>query len=408
MRNIVFVAPYWAPATKRFANACGRLQNVRLLGICHFKPEGFQPSESEGFAHLIQVNDCFNADDVERAARGLANVYGPIHRIVGVLEQIQTTVAEVRDRLGIPGMSRDAANRFFDKTVMKNALRAAGLPCARHALLKSPDEGRAFAREVGYPVVLKPPRGAGCRGTYQANNAQELEAALADTKPTAQREVQIEEFLMGDEHSFDTVTLKGEPIFHSISRYHPTPLDAVRNEWIQWRCVLPRDISGPEFDDIRKIGVATVKALGMQSGITHMEWFRRPNGAAVVGEIAARPPGAQIASMIAQCYGVDIFRVWARAIIDEAFDGPFERRYAAGTVFLRGTGRGRIAAVEGVDAANREIGQWVVESKLPLVGSPKFDGYEGDGWVTVRHPETEKVYQILDVVVKHIKIRYSG
>ena len=37
-----------------------------------------------------------------------------------------------------------------------------------------------------------------------------------------------------------------------------------------------------------------VKALGLETGFTHMEWFRRDDGSLAIGEIAARPPGAHI------------------------------------------------------------------------------------------------------------------
>ena len=36
------------------------------------------------------------------------------------------------------------------------------------------------------------------------------------------------------------------------------------------------------------------KFLGLQTGMTHMEWFGRPDGSIAIGEIGARPPGAQI------------------------------------------------------------------------------------------------------------------
>src|SRR5690349_23247076 len=46
---------------------------------------------------------------------------------------------------------------------------------------------------------------------------------------------------------------------------------------IQWRVLLPRDIAGPEYDDIRAVASAALRALGLRSGFTHMEWFRRPD-----------------------------------------------------------------------------------------------------------------------------------
>ena len=64
----------------------------------------------------------------------------------------------------------------------------------------------------------------------------------------------LEEFILGDEHSFDCVSVRGKPVWHSISEYTPGPLAVMQNEWIQWTVLLPRDISGREYDPIRKAG----------------------------------------------------------------------------------------------------------------------------------------------------------
>jgi hypothetical protein len=45
--------------------------------------------------------------------------------------------------------------------------------------------------------------------------------------------------------------------------------------WIQWCVALPREIDTPEFADMIPAGRGALSALGMVSGLTHMEWFRR-------------------------------------------------------------------------------------------------------------------------------------
>ena len=58
--------------------------------------------------------------------------------------------------------------------------------------------------------------------------------------------------MIGDEFSFDSVFIAGEMVWHSINHYMPSPLTVLEHPWIQWCVVLPRDISGPEFDPIRQ------------------------------------------------------------------------------------------------------------------------------------------------------------
>jgi hypothetical protein len=94
-------------------------------------------------------------------------------------------------------------------------------------------------------------------------------------------------------------------------------------------------------------------------------------------------------------------------VVDEQLSGPFERKYAAGCVYLRGPGRGRVARIEGLDEAQRLVGALVVEANLPKVGAAKASGYEGDGYAILRHPDTEVVAAALRTIVETVKVRYE-
>jgi hypothetical protein len=111
--------------------------------------------------------------------------------------------------------------------------------------------------------------------------------------------------------------------------------------------------------------------------------------------------------MMGIAHDADLYRAWARAVVDGAFDGPWERRWAVGCAFLRGQGRGRVAGLSGVDRMQREIGHLVVEARLPTVGAPKSDSYEGDGYAIVRHPDTEVAKRALALIIENIRVHYA-
>jgi hypothetical protein len=138
-----------------------------------------------------------------------------------------------------------------------------------------------------------------------------------------------------------------------------------------------------------------------------MEWFRRDDGSLAIGEIAARPPGAHIVLATGYAHDADLYRAWARAVIDEAFDGPWDRRYAVGVAYLRGVGRGRVSAVRGVERANAAVGHLAIESRLPRPGTPRSDSYEGDGYVVVRDPDVEVVKRAMTTIIETIQIEYA-
>ena len=289
MRNVVFAAPFPLETTMRFARAAAKLDGVRLLGIVQEAPRG---ADAHLYADVVTVDDGLDPGQLIAAARILERRHGPLHRVLGILEPLQVQLAQVREALGVAGPRVATADLFRDKARMKDELRRHGLPCARHKLIRTWADAEAFVAEVGLPLVLKPTAGMGCKSTWRIGSKDELRAALKALHAGPDHPALAEEFLRGREYSFETITIGGQVRFQSCSRYYPTPLEVMETPWIQWAVVLPRDIDGPEFADARALGVEAVAALGLETGVTHMEWFRRDDGSLAIGEIAARPPGA--------------------------------------------------------------------------------------------------------------------
>jgi len=403
-RNVVFVAPFPSDATMRFVRALAGLEDVRLLGVVHTPP----PDDEVRLYHdFVRVTRPLDLGDVLEGVEVLRRRHGEPFRIVGILEMLMVTLAHARARFGVAGTSVRTAELFREKARMKDALRAAGLPVARHRLLPSAAEARDFAAEVGFPMVLKPPAGMGARATFRVTSPAELEHALAGLRVGPGAPVLAEEMLRGSEHSFETITVGGAPRAWSVSDYQPGCLEVLENPWIQWACVLPREVDTPRVERARELGFAAVHALGLEDGMTHMEWFERSDGSLAVGEIAARPPGAQLLYMTGLAHDIDVYRAWARAVVDGVLDEPWERKFAAGCAYVRGMGRGHVAAVTGVHETWEAVGPWVVEAKLPALGASKNDSYEGDGYVIVRHPSTQKVKELITTIVETMKVHYA-
>ncbi len=404
MPNVVFVAPYPAEATLRFALAAAAEPGVRL-GLVSHQPLDHTPERlRRAIEGHWQVDNALDPGQLEAGVRGLGGQLGSVDRLIGVLEQLQVPLGQVRDRLGIYGTGGEVAKNFRDKARMKTVLRNAGVPCARHCLAESREQAIEFARQVGGPLVVKPPAGAGAKATFRVDSEARLREILAFSHPSPGAPVLLEEHLTGRERSFETVMIGGRPVWHSISHYQPTPLEVLQQAWIQWCVILPRDISGPEYDPIRKVGIAALRALGLETGLSHMEWFELPGGRIAVSEVGARPPGAQITAMTSLAHDFDLYRAWARLMIYDRFEPP-ERRFAAGAAFLRAQGAGRrVARIRGLAQAQKELGDLVVEARLPQPGQPRGEGYEGEGWVLLRHPETKVVQNALFRLINILRV----
>jgi len=404
MQNVIFVAPFTLEATMRFLRPALQLQGVRLAMIGQ-EPAERLPEElrSRLNAHY-RVDDAMQVDQLLAAVRHLARGWnGKVDRVIAILEQLQVPVAEVREKLGLPGLSVEAALNFREKARMKTVLRQNDLPCARHRLCSSDREAFAFAESSGFPIVVKPPAGAGAKNTFRVDSQEQLTSWLKSAPIRADEPLLLEEFIQGEEYSFDTVSIEGRHVFHSIGRYSPTPLDVLQNPWIQWVVYLPRRIDGPEFAAIRAAGPRALDVLGMRTGLTHMEWFRRVDGSIAISEVAARPPGAQFTTLMSYAHDHDFYRAWVELMVFDTFTVP-ERKFSAGAAYLRGQGQGRVRSVRGLEQAQAELGDLVVESKLPQIGQTPKEGYEGEGYVVVRHEDTEVVVAALNRMVEIVRV----
>ncbi len=403
MRNVLFVAPFSFETTGRFITAAAANPDTRLVLLTQDPLEKFPPPIRDRVGGHWQLRNALDPGEIAVAVEAVRQRLGPIHRLLGTLEHLQEQLAEVRERLSIEGMGVEAARRFRDKSLMKTVLREAGVPCARHRLITSAADADAFVDVIGFPVVVKPPDGAGARATYAVHDEPTLRDVLRRHPPSPGQPLLGEELIVGSEHSFDGVSIDGKLVWHSLTHYRPAPLEVVKNPWIQWCVLLPREIDVREYDDVRRVAARSLDVLGMETGVCHLEWFRRQDGSIAVSEVGARPGGAQITKLISYAHDVDFYHAWARVMIDGVFDPP-GREYAAGAAYLRGQGEGRVRKIHGLEEAQREIGSLVVESNLPRLWQSPSGSYEGEGYVILRHRETEVVERALKRLITLVRV----
>ena len=108
-------------------------------------------------------------------------------------------------------------------------------------------------------------------------------------------------------------------------------------------------------------------------------------------------------NLISWAHGVDLFDAWAEAMVFGRFDPP-TRRYAAGAAYLRAQGKGTIGGIRGLEELAEELRPLVVESRLPRPGQPVSGAYEGDGYIIVRHPDTDVVKEALWTIVTRLRV----
>lgn len=401
--HILFVVPYISTNARICLQALCSL-DIRLGIISQEGAERFPDDLRKRVEGHYRVNDAMDAAQLVAAGKAFLKQWGRVDRLIGFLEQLQVPLAVAREALGIGGMGESVALNFREKNRMKQVLREAGLPVARQALLTNSEEARAFVAKVGYPIVVKPPAGLGARATMRVSSASELEDALETLMVSPSNPAQAEEFIQGDEHTFETVTIDGKHVWHSSSYYLPSPLQVLENPWMQYCVLLPREQLPPHAERFRNLNIRALDALGMKTGLSHMEWFSRADGSPVISEVGARPPGIHLMPMMGYAHDVNMWQKWVELMVYHRFSMP-ERRYACGVAFFRGQGTGQVVrAVEGLDAAQALAGRYVVDRQIPKVGMMKASGYEGEGWAIVRADTTKDALEALKALVSHVRV----
>lgn len=404
--NVLMVSPGYPTEINYFTRGLA-VQGARVFGIGDH-PEGELPQiVREHLAGYLQVPSLLDDDAVVRQVREWKAAQ-PLNQVECLWEPGVILAARLREGLGVPGQDVAQATLFRDKDAMKQAVAAAGIRTPKHQRATTAAECQRAAEQIGFPVIVKPIAGAGSADTFQVNSRLELDAVLARVGHV--REVNVEEFIDAVEYTFDTICIKGKIAYWNICLYRPRPLTARQEEWISPQTVVLRDVDADDLAGGREMGRAVIKALGFQTGFTHMEWYRKANGETVFGEIAARPPGARTVDVMNYASDIDLYSAWAEAVLHRRFSTKLERRYNAAIIFKRARGAGHIRHIEGLDRLQARFGAHIAAVELLPVGAQRRNWLltlVSDGFLVVRHPDLQTTLDMADAVGTDLHL-YAG
>src|SRR4029079_6408452 len=128
------------------------------------------------------------------------------------------------------------------------------------------------------------------------------------------REASCEEFVEGEEYTFDTVSVGGVPAYANVAQYLPRRLEPRSHEWVSPVIITVRDMAQPKLAAGIALGHRVLGALGMGAGFAHMEGSSKADGEVWCGEIGCRPGGAHLVDQMNDTCDIDLCREWTRAV----------------------------------------------------------------------------------------------
>ena len=404
--NVLMLSPGYPAEMPEFTRGLAEV-GATVIGVGD-QPAGAMPETARrAMAAYIQVRSLF--DEAAAVREVVAELRGRrIDRVESNWEPLMLLAARLREALGAPGLTVAETIPFRDKEQMKRVLDAAGIRTPRHVAATTAAQCWEGAERIGFPVIVKPIAGAGSADTYRCDGPDDLRDVIPRLRHV--QEVSVEEFVDGEEFTFDTVTIDGTIAYWNVAWYRPRPLIARTNEWISPQLVALRDVEAPQLAGGVKMGFDVIRALGFKSGFTHMEWYRKHDGEVVFGEIGARPPGAHHVDQMNYACDFDVYREWARAVTTGRFEAAVERKYNVATVYKRAQGQGRIQSIDGVEETYRRYGDAVVWNTLLPLGAPRRNWKQtlvSDGFLMMRHPDLQTLLQMADDVGYRVRL-YAG
>jgi hypothetical protein len=404
--NVIFLEPSFPANQREFVRGLYEA-GASVIGIGERPKESLDGELKRWMVHYEQVRSVVDDDAVIAKLRWLqGREY--IDRLEAVIEAHVMTAARAREACGIPGTSVHTTWLCRDKPSMKDVLRAGGIPCAQSTAASTPEEARAFALQVGYPLILKPRDSAGASGTFRIDDDPGLERAIQESGLAQGRSVALEEFIEGHEGVFDTLSIDGKVAHEFALHYYPNVLEAMRTRWISPQVVVTNRVDDAEgYLELKKLGRRVLPLLGIGTSATHMEWFAGPKGLKF-SEIGCRPPGVRTWDLYCHANEMDLYREWAFAITQGRITQRPSRRFASGLIALRPDQDGTIAGYEGVEEVRRALGPHLIDCFFPPPGTgtqPVEAGYMANAWLRARHPDYDELRRMLDYVGQTIRVR---
>ncbi|MCG3133887.1 MAG: hypothetical protein HMLKMBBP_01153 [Planctomycetes bacterium] len=405
--HVIFVEPRFPSNQKKFVR--GLIEAGAAVSAVGEQPREALGDELRGqLTWYEQVRSVVDEESMTAAVKRIQS-RGWIDRLEATVEAHILPAAKVREACGIPGTSVRSAFLCRDKPAMKEALRAAGVPCAKSTGAQSGDEVRAFAKANGYPLILKPSAAAGASGTIRVDDDASLERAIAESHVDRGAACAVEEFIEGHEGFYDTLSIGGVVVHDFISHYYPGVLEAMRTRWISPQIVTTNRVDAAGYAEVKAMGARVISALGLGTTATHMEWFYGPKGLKF-SEIGCRPPGVGVWDLYSAANDFDLYREWGFAVAQGRPDKRPSRRFTAGMIALRPDRDGRIASYEGVREMYQRFGEFILDAHLPPPGTPTQPveaGYMANAYIRLKHPDYDGCRAAMDEIGRLVKVRAS-
>ncbi|CNK77700.1 ATP-grasp domain-containing protein [Yersinia alsatica] len=353
-------------------------------------------AEAEAFPAVIGCEFLPIYDAPEQALTSLEALHKKwnFDGIMSVKEPSVVWTAAAANRLGLPGISPDAAMAARDKSMMRRLFEEAGLTVPRNITLEHSNE-LEHCRSLTFPCIVKPSSGLNSAGVQLVQDFAQLCKAFTYVEQLNQdvyrhlswhqsgnfAKVLIEEFINGPEFVVELFAVDGE--VHALNcGYKGIPQGPYFEESVY---LCPPDVEPTLITNIQHTAIAGMKALGLTNGPGHCELRLNHEGTPIILEIGARLGGAGCAHFNVEASNridfIGLYFHWLTNTLTPENWPPDTTGLskAASSWIMPLGGSGVLLSIKGLDAVNKHPDtRYILDFSHPgkhYRPYPDFDGF---------------------------------
>ena len=217
------------------------------------------------------------------------------------------------------GASIEAIRRGEDRQAFKQIVEECGAEVARSFIAHSMDECLVAAADLGYPLVVRPSFTMGGLGSGMAYSEEDLRRiAGAGLNDSLNHEVLLEESILGwKEFELELMRDKADNVVVICSIENVDPVGVHTGDSITVAPALT--LTDREYQNLRDIGIAVIRAVGVDTGGCNIQFAVEPSTGRVV-VIEMNPRVSRSSALASKATGFPIAKIAARLAVGYNLD----------------------------------------------------------------------------------------
>jgi biotin carboxylase len=340
----------------------------RIISIVSDKGNPQKYGYEGKYYDLIQA-DIRDADAIIKAIKS-SPYNGKFDAILAANDYVSAIAAKVSEAFATKHIPYSAIIKARLKDETRKTIQNSNLPNAKFADITNLEEAQEAAKNIGYPVILKPTDGACSQNVFLVKNQNELVKAFGKVSGLGEsylnfkvrKKFLIEEYISGEEFSVEIFMLNGKAAFSSVT-------EKIKGEppfFAEIAHIVPTSVHTDKIGILTKAAEDYMNVLGLEDGCSHVEMRLSPKGP-IVMEINPRPGGDQIArDLLINAFGVNLFSAVIDWHVGNTIDVKPKKHCASAIAFLTANKIGYVKAISGIEDASNSSGivQCLIKAKI--------------------------------------------